>query len=90
MRNERKIESRLVKKIEAKGGLCWKWISPSMTGVPDRIVMYKGIHLVELKDPEGGLAPKQQSVINMLEKRSIKVHVLDSIEAVDEFVEALG
>ena len=33
------IEKKFIKKIKAEGGFALKFISPSMTGVPDRIVL---------------------------------------------------
>jgi len=34
------VEKKFIKKIKAEGGLALKFISPSMTGVPDRIVNF--------------------------------------------------
>lgn len=90
MQNEKKIEQRLVKKIKEKGGLCLKWVSPSMTGVPDRLVIYKGkITPVELKDPKGKLSARQEFMISVLLNQGVLTHVLMSEEDVDHFVEML-
>lgn len=47
------FERKLKKRIEEKGGLCLKWVSPGYTGVPDRIVLLPGgrIFFVEVKRP---------------------------------------
>ena len=90
MQNEKKIEQRLVKKVKEKGGLCLKWVSPSTTGVPDRLVIYKGkIIPVELKDPRGHLSARQEFMIAVLLSQGVLTHVLMSEEQVDEFVNLL-
>ncbi len=90
MQNEKKIEQRLVKKIKEKGGLCLKWVSPSTTGVPDRLVFYKSkVVPVELKDPKGKLSARQELMIKELQARGVQTHVLSSEQQVDEFVEGL-
>ena len=47
------IESSLVDKIKANRGFCLKFTSPSMTGIPDRIILLpKGkIEIIETKRP---------------------------------------
>ncbi len=90
MQNEKKIEQRLVKKIKEKGGLCLKWVSPSTTGVPDRLVFYNSrVIPVELKDPKGKLSARQELMIKELQARGVQTHVLSSEQQVDEFVEGL-
>ncbi len=90
MQDEKAIEQRLVKEVKKLGGLCLKWVSPSMTGVPDRIVIYKGLHLVELKDPKGKLFKRQKVVIKKFEECGVSVKVLTSKEAVDEFIKEIS
>ena len=90
MQNEKKIEQRLVKKVKEKGGLCLKWVSPSTTGVPDRLVIYKGrIIPVELKDPKGKLSARQEFMFLTLLNQGVVTHVLASEQEVDEFVDQL-
>lgn len=47
------IESILVDKIKVNRGLCLKFTSPSMTGIPDRIILLaKGkIEIIKTKRP---------------------------------------
>ena len=90
MQNEKKIEQRLVKKVKEMGGLCLKWVSPSMTGVPDRLVFYKGkVIPVELKDPKGKLSARQEFMFLTLLNQGVVTHVLASEQEVDEFVDQL-
>jgi len=39
MMREKEIEQKLVRAVKAAGGICPKWVSPGMDGVPDRIVL---------------------------------------------------
>ena len=47
------IESSLVDKIKVNRGLCIKFISPSMTGIQDRIILLPKakIEFIEIKRP---------------------------------------
>ena len=56
---ESQVEKHLAKRVAALGGLCWKFVSPNLRGVPDRIVvMPEGrVFFVELKAP--GELPKE-------------------------------
>ena len=90
MQNEKKIEQRLVKKVKEKGGLCLKWVSPSTTGVPDRLVIHNSkVIPVELKDPKGKLSARQELMIKELLARGVKTHVLSSEQDVDQFIDQL-
>ncbi|HHT7647251.1 TPA: VRR-NUC domain-containing protein, partial [Streptococcus suis] len=48
---ERFVERKLVSEVKKRGGICPKWVSPSFSGVPDRLVFLpKGkFGLVEVK-----------------------------------------
>lgn len=89
---EKDIEKALVKKVKALGGLCIKFTSPSMMGIPDRIVLLpKGkLGFVELKRPGGKARPIQVKRIKDLEKLEFKVFILDEKEKIDEVIKAIG
>lgn len=85
---ESQIEKHLAAKVKAAGGLCWKFSSPNLRGVPDRVVILTlgRFCWVELKAPG-----KKPTVLQLrrhaeLRLRGHRVVVLDSIEAVDAFV----
>ena len=82
---EKKIEERLRKKAKEAGGLAAKWVSPSMSGVPDRIVFLPGgrIIFVEVKAPGKKLRPLQLYVKEQLEALGVDFRVVDSKEAVN-------
>ena len=48
---EKDIEKVLGRMVASHGGLCLKWVCPGWTGVPDRIILLPGGHVmfVELK-----------------------------------------
>lgn len=85
---EQKIERRLRKEIELIGGKALKFVSPGVSGVPDRIVLLPGGKLifVELKAPGKKLSPIQEVRKKGLEKLGFKVKVIDSIEKVLDFI----
>lgn len=53
---ERDIEKKLRLMVAKHGGLCLKWVCPGWSGVPDRIILLPGGHIIfcELKRPKGG------------------------------------
>lgn len=83
---ERRIEQRLVDRAREAGGIAIKWTSPAMGGVPDRIVFMPGgrIWFAELKAPGQKTSALQDRIIAILRSLGAVVHVLDSLEAVDD------
>ena len=83
------IESSLVDKIKVNRGHCLKFTSPSMTGIPDRIILLlKGkIEIIETKRP--GREPKAiRKRIRPLNK-IFKIYVLDFKENIDEIIKRI-
>lgn len=89
---EKEIEQALVKKINDRKGLCIKFIYPSMTGIPDRIILLpKGkIGFVETKRPGGEPRPIQKKRIRQFKNLGFKVYVLDSKDNIDEIIKRIG
>ncbi|WP_069648965.1 VRR-NUC domain-containing protein [Caloranaerobacter ferrireducens] len=86
---EKEIESRLKREVERKGGLALKFTSPGIAGVPDRLVLFPGgrTFFVEIKSPGKKLRPLQVKRKKQLEALGFKVYVIDSLEAVEEFIQ---
>lgn len=85
---ESSIECRLVKEVEKLGGICWKFVSPGVAGVPDRLVLLPGgqIVFVELKAPGQKARKLQEYRHKQLRKLGFRVEIIDSIEGVKEFI----
>lgn len=86
---EADIEARLVRLVQERGGLCWKFVSPGNAGVPDRIVITPSGRtiFVELKTRNGRLSPRQRRQIQALRLRGADARVLYGLEQVRAFVE---
>lgn len=78
------IEQRLRKETKARGGLAFKFVSPGMSGVPDRLVLMPGgrMAFVELKAPRKNLRELQKKRKEQLEKLGFAVYVADSLEMI--------
>ena len=85
---ESAIETKLVKLVRERGGLCFKFVSPGNPGVPDRIVVTPDGRTVyvELKTEVGRLSPMQKFQRAELQKRGADVRVLKGLEQVLAFV----
>lgn len=81
------IERYLKKRATDEDFICNKFVSPSNSGVPDRILVGHGIiFFVELKAPGKTLRPLQEHVVNEYRKHGALVFVADTKEAVDEIM----
>lgn len=92
---EKKVEEYLVDQAQKRDGLAFKWTSPNMAGVMDRIVFLpippehraivnQYVKLVELKDKGKKPQPLQVRVAGWLRDRGFDVRVADSRDQVDE------
>lgn len=86
---ESSIESKLVRMVRERGGLCFKFVLPGNPGVPDRIVITPAGRTVyvELKTEVGRLAAIQKWQHEELRKRGADVRTLKGLEQVKAFVE---
>lgn len=82
---EKDIEQKLVAAVKRRGGLCPKWVSPGIDGVPDRLVFLPGKHfgMIEVKAPGKKPKPLQVSVHRMLERLGFHTFILDGAEQID-------
>lgn len=83
---EKQIEQALMKEVKARGGWCIKLVSPSMSGLPDRMVLMQGgkIGFVELK--QKGKQPRSLQVrrIQQLRLLGFPCFVMDEREQITE------
>lgn len=79
MVTEKMIEHDLVMEVRKRGGICPKFVSPGMDGMPDRLVLLRDgkFAFVEVKAP--GKKPRKLQVRRhlQLKARGYKVFVLD-------------
>lgn len=89
---ERIIEEKLRESVKKKKGLCLKFISPSMTGLPDRMVLLpKGkIGFIEVKRPGKRPRPIQVKRIKELRDLGFKVFIMDDRKDIDRLIEIIG
>ena len=88
---ESAIEQKLVKAAKAKGGVALKLTSPTMNGLPDRLILLpKGkIAFVELKAPGKKPRPLQTARHDMLRSLGFKVYVIDNAEQIAPILEGI-
>lgn len=89
---ERSVEKALVQKVKKRKGLALKFISPGMSGVPDRIVlMPEGrMAFVELKAPGKKPRPLQVCRMQKLQRLGFRCYVVDSTSMIDEVLDEIG
>ena len=86
--SERDLEWKLIKQVEAMGGVCMKWVSPGRSGVPDRIIIMPGgkIAFVEMKRPGETPKPLQARQLKQLQELGCQATFLRSQEDIDAFL----
>lgn len=89
---EKTTERKLVEAVKKMGGLCPKFISPGLDGMPDRLVLLPlgRIAFVEVKAPGKVPRPLQVSRHGMLRRLGFKVYVLDRPEQIKEILEYIA
>lgn len=88
---ERFVERKLVSEVKKRGGICPKWVSPSFSGVPDRLVFLPNgkFGLVEVKAPDQKPRMLQVSRPKLFERLGFKVYVIDRIEMIGEVLDEI-
>ena len=87
MIRERDIEKAFSREARKRGVLCWKFVSPGVSGVPDRILVGDdaSVVFIEFKRPGEKLRPLQLRICQKLVDRGLSVIVIDSLDAVSCF-----
>lgn len=82
--NENQIEQTLVRAVKRRGGVCPKWVSPGLDGVPDRIILLPDgkLGFAELKAPGEKPRPLQSVRLRQLNALGYKVYVIDSTDMI--------
>lgn len=87
--SEKTLEARLVREIEARGGMALKYTSQFHRGIPDRICLlpYGLTYFVELKSTGQKPTKLQEHAMQKLRELSNFVIVIDSTGALEGFLE---
>lgn len=85
------IEQHLVKEVNRRDGICLKFNSQSMTGVPDRIILMKNgtVAFVEVKQKGKKPRPLQELRMKQLRRLGFKVYTLDEKEKIGEILDEI-
>lgn len=91
MEREKQLEKYLRLRVEERGGVCMKFVSPGQDGVPDRIVVMPGgrVYFVELKTKTGKLSRIQKYQLKRLTDLDQICSVVYGKEGVKEFLKDL-
>ena len=89
---EKTIEQKLVSAVRAKGGIAPKFVSPSLDGVPDRLVLLPDgrCGFVEVKAPGRKPRPLQMARIKLLRQLGFSVFILDDESQISQILSEIG
>jgi hypothetical protein len=89
--SEKTLEKKLTKEVKNLDGLAIKILSIFYTGLPDRLILINGrAYFVELKTTGKRLRPSQVLVHKKLKKLGFIVTVVDSTEAINNFIKNIA
>lgn len=88
---EARVERKLREAAEAAGGRAYKFLSPGVIGVPDRIVVLPGgrVCFVEVKAPGMRPRPSQRHVLRELYALEVRVATVDNETTARRLVELM-
>lgn len=77
---EKRIEQKLMMEVRRCGGMALKFVSPSYSGMPDRLILLPDgkVAFVEVKAPGKKTRPLQIKRHEMLRELGFRVFVLDA------------
>lgn len=83
---ESTIEAKFYDEVKKRKGWCLKFTSPSMAGLPDRIVLLPGskVAFVEFKAPGETMRPLQRLRKKKLEDLGFAVYCIDSTDMIPQ------
>ncbi len=86
---ERYLREQVKKKLR---GMALKFVSPGLSGVPDRVVLLPGgrVAFVETKAPGKKLRALQAHVCGMIAAMGFEVRQIDTRAGVDAFILEMG
>ncbi|WAW14095.1 VRR-NUC domain-containing protein [Peptostreptococcus equinus] len=88
---EKEVEKALVKRVKGLGGICLKLVSPSMDGLPDRMVFLPESHFafVELKAKGKKPRPLQLKRMADFKRLGFRSFVIDDKEQIGGVIDEI-
>lgn len=89
---EKQIEQTLIRAVRRRGGICPKWVSPGLDGVPDRIILLPEgrIAFAELKAPGEQPRPLQSARISRLRNLGFPVYLIDGTNMIGGILDEIS
>lgn len=86
--SEKALEAKAGKAIKKLHGLFLKFVSPSLAGVPDRIILlpWRRIYFVEFKSETGKLSKMQIVVHGLFKLVGFPVYVISNDDELADFI----
>lgn len=87
--SEKALEKLLNQKIKERGGLSLKLLTAFFAGLPDRLCLLPGarLYFIEMKSTGDKPGKLQKIVHRKLAALGFEVHVLDTFEKLNNFIE---
>ncbi len=91
MESEKDTERYLNQEMVKIGGSSFKWVCPSVRGVPDRICIFPSgeVIFVEVKSEGDSPKPHQVRVHGLIRKSGGKVFIVETKNSVDKLIELI-
>ena len=88
---EKQLENKLRLLVKKAGGIAPKFVSPGLSGMPDRLILLPDgiIAFVELKAPGKKPRPLQLARHRLLRSLGFRVYVIDNEEQIGELLNEL-
>lgn len=88
---ESQIERKLTLTVKKRGGLALKFVSPSFSGMPDRLLLFPDgrCAFAEIKAPGRKPRPLQISRIEKLKSLGFRVYIIDSDKVIGGIVDEI-
>lgn len=89
---EKRIEQKLVATVKKMGGICPKFVSPGLDGMPDRLVILPGGRLafVEVKAPGKKPRPLQLRRMKQLLQLGFRCYVIDQVDMIGGILDEIA
>lgn len=89
---EKEIEQKLARAVRNRDGLCPKFVSPGLGGMPDRLILLPGgkLAFAELKAP--GKKPRALQLLRhrQLRRLGFPVYVIDEVEQIGGILDEIS